>query len=333
MLQQEYDYDVYEKILDKVLTLNLLNKDGLIILEHHNLKFKNTYNNLTLYKEKRYGNKSVNIYLKSDVEDKEVIASSASFDTLRTVTNGSINTSTKKSSTQLDKKNSASDSYEIHIPQNESFSAIFIPSKDMLTHSKGLLAMSEKYNGFPFDKTLTDIINRASQWKLKKIPTMAKSFMPVLERMIDGEVTIENEEFFIKKNNGQLINFAVEAEGLKKIGLLWQLIMNENITEDSILIWDEPEANLNPEFFPNLVECLLELSRYNVQICVSTHNYIFAKYFDVRRKETDAVKFHSLYKDFENNIQIESKRQFHELNHNDIMTAFEKLLNEVYNLK
>ena len=57
-----YDYDVYEKILDKVLTLNLLNKDGLIILEHHNLKFKNTYNNLTLYKEKRYGNKSVNIY-------------------------------------------------------------------------------------------------------------------------------------------------------------------------------------------------------------------------------------------------------------------------------
>ena len=57
-----YDYDVYEKILDKVSILNLLNKEGLIILEHHNLKFKDTYNNLVLYKEKRYGNKSVNIY-------------------------------------------------------------------------------------------------------------------------------------------------------------------------------------------------------------------------------------------------------------------------------
>ena len=57
-----YNYDVYEKILEKVETLNLLNKEGLIILEHHNLKLKEKYHNLTLYKEKSYGNKSVNIY-------------------------------------------------------------------------------------------------------------------------------------------------------------------------------------------------------------------------------------------------------------------------------
>ena len=57
-----YDYDVYEKILDKVSNLNLLNENGLIILEHSNLKFKDKYNNLVLYKEKKYGNKSVNIY-------------------------------------------------------------------------------------------------------------------------------------------------------------------------------------------------------------------------------------------------------------------------------
>lgn len=57
-----YDYDVYEKILEKVSTLNLLNNNGLIILEHHNLKLKDKYNNLTLYKQKKYGNKSVNIY-------------------------------------------------------------------------------------------------------------------------------------------------------------------------------------------------------------------------------------------------------------------------------
>ena len=57
-----YDYDVYEKIIDKVSTLDLLNKNGLLILEHHNLKFKEVYNDLSLYKEKKYGNKSVNIY-------------------------------------------------------------------------------------------------------------------------------------------------------------------------------------------------------------------------------------------------------------------------------
>ena len=57
-----YDYDVYEKILEKVISLNLLNKDGVIILEHANLKLKDEYHNLILYKSKKYGAKSVNIY-------------------------------------------------------------------------------------------------------------------------------------------------------------------------------------------------------------------------------------------------------------------------------
>ena len=57
-----YDYDVYEKILEKVSVLNLLTENGIIILEHSNLKLKEHYNNLTLYKNKKYGSKSVNIY-------------------------------------------------------------------------------------------------------------------------------------------------------------------------------------------------------------------------------------------------------------------------------
>ena len=59
-----YNYDVYEKILEKVSTLNLLNPNGLIILEHHNLKLNDKYNDLFLYKCKKYGSKSVNIYKK-----------------------------------------------------------------------------------------------------------------------------------------------------------------------------------------------------------------------------------------------------------------------------
>lgn len=61
-----YDYDVYEKILHKVSTLNLLNDYGLIILEHRNLKLPSTYLNLTIYKERNYGNKSITIYKKDN---------------------------------------------------------------------------------------------------------------------------------------------------------------------------------------------------------------------------------------------------------------------------
>lgn len=59
-----YAYDVYEKILNKVSTLNLLSDNGLIIMEYSNLHLPTTYENLTLYKERNYGNKSINIYIK-----------------------------------------------------------------------------------------------------------------------------------------------------------------------------------------------------------------------------------------------------------------------------
>ena len=175
--------------------------------------------------------------------------------------------------------------YFLEIPDEIKSPAVYIPVKDMLTHSAGFLAMANKYRDFPFDKTLTDIVIKASQWKVKQPPKLVLAILPILEEMMDGVVVFENDEFYIKKNNGQMILFELEAEGLKKMGLMWQLLMTDNLNEDSILIWDEPKANLNPKLLPKIVECLLELSRHSVQIFLSTHNYIFAKYFDVEKKD------------------------------------------------
>ncbi len=221
--------------------------------------------------------------------------------------------------------------YKVRFPQVDDLKSVFIPSKDMLTHSNGLLAMSDKYREFPFDITLTEIIRKANQWTLKQLPELARSILPTLEEMVDGKIVIKNEEFFILKNDGREINFAVEAEGFKKIGLLWQLLMNESITPNSILIWDEPEANLNPAFIPKLVECLLELSRNNVQIFFSTHNYILAKYFNVKATDSDSIMFHGLYKS-NDSVQCESNENFSALHHNTIVQVFNALLDEVYNL-
>lgn len=214
-------------------------------------------------------------------------------------------------------------SYEISYPSEE-INCTFIPAKDMLTHSKGLVSMADKFNEFPFDKTLIDIIKIAGQWQLKESPKIALKILPMLERMMDGKVVIENEEFYVKKNNGEMVNFAVEAEGLKKIGLLWQLLMNENITENSVLLWDEPEANINPRFIPDLVEILIELQRNGVQIFLTTHDYIFAKYFEVKRSECDEVMYYSLYKT-NDDVKCENNINFGDLKNNTIMDTFIQL--------
>ena len=283
------------------------------------------YGSVKLFRNDK--NRELDIYLNTDCDNKEYIAVSLTVPVVRIVKNSKNDTNNVLFG---DKAKAGDGSYQIHLQKNVIFDAVFIPCKDMLTHSNGLPSMTDRYK-VPFDKTLTNIISIATNWTLNDLPDIALKILPMLEDMIDGQIVFENEEFIVKKNDGQMVDFATEAEGFKKIGLLWQLLMNGSISEGSILVWDEPEANLNPKFLPQVVECLLELSRHNVQIFVSTHNYILAKYFNVRAKDSDSVMFHALY--LENgDVQVESNKIFSSLKNNAIMQTFDQLLEEVYNL-
>lgn len=275
--------------------------------------------------------RELDIYLKANCKNKEIIVCESSFPVVIIVRNGKLDEDNKFSE---DKPESKEESYQIHLQEDVIFDATFIPCKDMLTHADGFLAMANKYRDFPFDKTLTDIVIKASQWKVKQPPKLALAILLILEEMMDGTVVFEKDEFYVRKNNGQMILFALEAEGLKKVGLLWQLLMTDNLNEDSILIWDEPEANLNPKFLPKIAECLLALSRQGVQIFLSTHNYIFAKYFDVLKNGEDKVLFHALYFDEPSDgVKCETQPYFEYLKHNDIATAFNHLLERVYDIQ
>jgi len=206
---------------------------------------------------------------------------------------------------------------------------VFIPAKDMLTHSKGLLEMEEHYEkSMPFDRSYLDIINKARQWKLDKMPHLAKAIAPILEDLMEGVVEIHSEAFFIKNRDNKLIPFAHEAEGIKKIGLLWQLLMNGNITTGSVLLWDEPETNINPHLIPELVKIILELSRNGVQIFLSTHDYFLSKYLEVLSSETDKILFHALHHTTTDGVQCETNEKFEHIDNNDILNSMIKLYDD-----
>ena len=38
------------------------------------------------------------------------------------------------------------------------------------------------------------------------------------------------------------VDFSLEAEGLRKLGLIWKLIRNGLLEKGTVLLWDEPEA-------------------------------------------------------------------------------------------
>ncbi len=226
--------------------------------------------------------------------------------------------------------------------------SIFIPTTEMLSHSKGFLAMNQKYS-MPFDGTQIDIIVNASLPETREIPSSMQGILEKISKAIDGTVIMEDDSFYVLKKNGRKVDFSLEAEGLRKLGLLWKLIRNGLLERGTVLLWDEPEANLNPELYPLVAEILLELVKNGVQIFVATHNYNFAKYLEIRRTETKQVMFHNLYRGDhelaeemegvfpelsgkEETVYSESAYRMEDMKQNHIMIADNKLLDEVYEL-
>lgn len=225
--------------------------------------------------------------------------------------------------------------------------SVFIPTTEMLSHSKGFLALNQKYN-MPFDGTQIDIIVNASLPETREISPAMTGVLEKISNVIDGTVIQEDDTFYVMKNDGRKVDFSLEAEGLRKLGLIWKLIRNGLLERETILLWDEPEANLNPELYPLVAEILLELQRNGVQIFVATHSYNFAKYLEIRRTSKEQVMFHNIYKgiskfsnelkemtssQYERNDEVYSKSAYkmEELEPNHIMIADSKLLDEVYN--
>ena len=176
--------------------------------------------------------------------------------------------------------------------------SIMIPATEMLSHSKGFLALCSEWK-MPFDQTQIDILAKAQLPETHEAKLNAANSLDVIKAIIGGEVVYEDDTFFIQKNSGEKTSFSLEASGFKKLGLLWKLLRNGLLERDAILLWDEPENSISPELITVLVDVLLELSRNGVQIFIATHSELLASYFAVNRNKGDNVTFTSLYKDGE----------------------------------
>ena len=206
--------------------------------------------------------------------------------------------------------------------------SVFIPATEMLSHAKGFLALNQKFK-MPFDATQIDIIVNASLPEAREEPAALHSVLEKISEAIGGTVIMEDDAFYVLKKEGYKVDFSLEAEGLRKLGLLWKLIRNRLLEPGSVLLWDEPEANLNPELYPLVANILLELQKNGVQIFVATHSYNFAKYLEIRRSEKEQVRFHNLYKN-ENQVVVPSSAdRMDDLEQNHIMMADNALLDEV----
>jgi len=153
-----------------------------------------------------------------------------------------------------------------------------------------------------------------------------KDLIEPLENVLGIKVIKENGRFYIKDNNGKMEAHLV-AEGLRKLASLMYLILNGELSKNSVLFWDEPESNLNPALIKVVAGFILLLAENGVQLFIATHDYllthllsIHAEYRDIEKARD--MKFFCLSKNESGSIDVDEGETLIQLNNNPILEEY-----------
>lgn len=212
-------------------------------------------------------------------------------------------------------------------------STIYLPPKEFLSINDGFIAT---YNNreIPYDETYYDLALALNALPLRpqKLSNV-KNAINILEDILVGNsfpkdniISNENGHFYFNLPEGKLdVHFI--ADGLKKIGMLLFLLKNGSLDENSILFWDEPETNLNPQLIVKIVGILKEFALSGMQIFITTHDYLLSNELSLLAENPSSpdlnIKFFALHKpDRKSGIIVESGQTIAEIENNPILEEF-----------
>ena len=117
-----------------------------------------------------------------------------------------------------------------------------------------------------------------------------------INRIVKGEFVYENGEFNFMSSKNIKSTIHNTASGIKQIGIVQMLLANRELKDNCVLIIDEPEVNLHPEWQMKFAEILVLLStKLNVSLYLNTHSplfveaiYTFSDYYDI----ADKTRYH-----------------------------------------
>ena len=162
------------------------------------------------------------------------------------------------------------------MPQHDAVSAVFIPPHELLSIFPGFNSLDQVYRGkWSYDQTYSDCM---AYLGLPAIPSQNKfsgSIIREVEKAIHGHIYLNEQgtRFLMQlEKSKDIYEIPMVAEGWRKFGQLLQLINTGAIHPGSILVWDEPEANLNPRLICLVAKVLMKLSKLGIQVFMTTHN-------------------------------------------------------------
>ncbi len=174
--------------------------------------------------------------------------------------------------------------------------SVFLPTREVLSIFPGFIASWQQRES-NFDRTYYDacVALEARPLRGPRDARRAKLLEP-LEHALGGSVTFKNGRFYVQVSDGDM-EAPLVAEGLRKLAMLAYLVINGALSENAFLLWDEPEASMNPKLAELVSRVIFEFSRWGVQVFLATHDYALASELslEVERCDRDEAPIHASF--------------------------------------
>lgn len=156
--------------------------------------------------------------------------------------------------------------------------SIFIPAKELLSLREIIMESRDRYAEFGFDDTYVDLSKAlAPTTKGRNYAAFAEARQS-LENIIGGRLEYDVERSEWKFKNGKYrYDLSLTSEGIKKLSILDLLLGNHYLTNKSVIIIDEVEANLHPDMIRRFLAIVVVLAKAGIQFFLSTHSYFVIK--------------------------------------------------------
>lgn len=130
--------------------------------------------------------------------------------------------------------------------------------------------------------------------KKKEQPVETKKFLLRIRKLLDGEAVLDEKDTFKESNlryvsNNKRINIGLNevATGFKTFSYLQRLLENGYLNDETLLMIDEPEAHLHPQWIVEFARLLVLLNKkLGLKIMIASHNPdMVAAIHDIAQKE------------------------------------------------
>ena len=200
-------------------------------------------------------------------------------------------------------------------------SSIFIETPFVLTY-KDELELSNIYH-------VEDLLYKLMKPNLNKEKTKLD-----ISEIVGGEIYFDEETdqfFFLKNINDKKVKFHISnsASGTKSLGILQILEKAGEFNKNLLLIIDEPEVHLHPEWQVKYAQILIKLVESGVKILVTSHSPYLIEALDKYSKKSSIakdVKFYLSEVNNEGNVLIVDKTNDKDEIFDKLSKPFERLI-------